>query len=62
MGALLRGALWVGGILAGASALNATGDVIEETGEAAEKSANLVKWVVIGGVLYYGAKQVGAIK
>lgn len=29
-------------------------DVIEKSGEAADKSARLVKWMVIGGVVYTG--------
>ncbi len=52
---IIRGGLFVWGLFA-------VKDIVSETGTAAEKSSKLVKWVVIGGVLYYGGKAVGVIK
>lgn len=51
--------------IAGAGVLWAGKEAVEATGEAADKSANLAKWLAIGGALYVGyrlAKQSGALK
>lgn len=45
--------------------IDQAGDAAEQTGDAAARSANLVKWAVVGGALYvsYRAmKSAGAIK
>jgi len=64
--------LWVwitGGAVAvgttGAIVADQTGDAAEQMGDAAAKSAELAKWVVVGGALYVAyraAKTSGAIK
>ena len=55
---IIWGALAVGGLLA-------ANEVIDSTGETAEKSTKLVKWVVIGGgvyVSYKALKSAGVLK
>ena len=59
--AWLTGAATIGG----AVIIDQTGDTAEQMGDAAEKSAGLAKWFVIGGIAYASyrvAKSTGAIK
>jgi len=62
MPALIPAIPW---ILGGLALLWTGKEAVDATGEAAEKSASLVKWVVIGGVVYVGyraAKSGGVLK
>ena len=52
---IVWGVIAIGGLFA-------VNEIVDSAGEAAEKSSKLVKWAVIGGVLYYGGKAVGVIK
>lgn len=51
-GPIIRGALWIAGGLTASKVIDEAGDTAEQAGEAAERSTNLVKWVVIGGSAY----------
>jgi hypothetical protein len=64
-GPLLGIPIWLWALGGTAVVLDQAGDAAEQVGDAAEKSTNLTKWVVVGGALYvsYQAlKSSGAIK
>lgn len=57
-GPLIRGGLWIAGGLTAGKVIDEAGDTVEQAGEAADRSTQLVKWVVIGGCAYMAFKAV----